>query len=293
MSGVENHADVASRELFPSDLIQHKLWWNGPTWLSCSESTWPLMPRLPSCPEPSEVKEACLHSFTQPSAERDILEKFSCFNRMKRVTAWIFHFISNCKLSKMGNLKKGALTVEELVRSERHWISVSQEDSFTTQISTLKKQALPRKDHLLALNPFIDSHGILRVGGRGSHSEMSYNSRHPVILPGKHPITKLIVRTEHLRLLHAGTTLTAASLSRRYHILGSKRVVRDVVRPCVTCRRVVARPQPQFLGQLPKERLSPGLVFEHTGVDYAGPVLVRCENQHLSRPTSACLSPSQ
>jgi hypothetical protein len=112
----------------------------------------------------------------------------------------------------MGNLKKGALTVEELVRSERHWISVSQEDSFTTQISTLKKkQALPRKDHLLALNPFIDSHGILRVGGRGSHSEMSYNSRHPVILPGKHPITKLIVRTKHLRLLHAGTTLIAES----------------------------------------------------------------------------------
>ena len=191
----------------------------------------------------------------------------------------------------MGNLKKGALMVEELVRSERHWISVSQEDSFTTQISTLKKkQALSRKDHLLALNPFIDSHGILRVGGRGSHSEMSYNSRHPVILPGKHPITKLIVRTEHLRLLHAGTTLTAASLSRRYHILGSKRAVRDVVRPCVMCRRVVARPQPQFLGQLPKERLSPGLVFEHTGVDYAGPVLVRCGAKRKSTLVKAYVS---
>ena len=59
----------------------------------------------------------------------------------------------------MGNLKKGALTVEELVRSERHWISVSQEDSFTTQISTLKKkQALPRKDILTG--EWLDANGL-------------------------------------------------------------------------------------------------------------------------------------
>ena len=91
------------RGIVRSSQIQRKLWWNGPTWLSCSESTWPLTPRLPSCPEPSEVKEACLHGSTQPSTastERVILEKFSSFNRMKRVTAWIFRFISNCKLGR-------------------------------------------------------------------------------------------------------------------------------------------------------------------------------------------------
>ena len=37
----------------------------------------------------------------------------------------------------------------------------------------------------------------------------------------------------------------------------------------------MARPQPQLLGQLPKERLSPGLVFERVGVDYAAPLLIK------------------
>lgn len=30
-----------------------------------------------------------------------------------------------------------------------------------------------------------------------------------------------------------------------------------------------------MLGQLPVERLTPGLVFEHVGVDYAGPVMIK------------------
>lgn len=34
VSGVLNPADCASRGLFPSELINHALWWEGPDWLS-------------------------------------------------------------------------------------------------------------------------------------------------------------------------------------------------------------------------------------------------------------------
>ncbi len=30
---MENPADYASRGLFPSELLDHDLWWNGPAWL--------------------------------------------------------------------------------------------------------------------------------------------------------------------------------------------------------------------------------------------------------------------
>ena len=43
-------------------------------------------------------------------------------------------------------------------------------------------------------------------------------------------MTKLIVRTEHIRLLHTGPTLIAASLSTRYHIIGGRNVIRFTVR---------------------------------------------------------------
>ena len=81
--------------------------------------------------------------------------------------------------------------------------------------------------------------------------------------------------SEHLRLLHAGPTLVTASLNCRYHVIGSRKAIHSVTCGCIVCRRTSARPQPQMLGQLPAERLTPGLVFEHVGVDYAGPVYIK------------------
>ncbi len=89
---------------------------------------------------------------------------------------------------------------------------------------------------------------------------------HPVILHKKHPLTKLIVRTEHLRLLHAGPTLVLSSLCQRYHLLGGRQLVQLICRNCVICLRVSAKPVPQLLGQLPPERITPGPVFGKVGL---------------------------
>ena len=51
--GIENPADCASRGLFPSELLDHKLWWNGPTWLKSSPSDWPRQ-SLARLTEPSD-----------------------------------------------------------------------------------------------------------------------------------------------------------------------------------------------------------------------------------------------
>lgn len=80
------------------------------------------------------------------------------------------------------------------------------------------------------------THGLLRVGGRQCLSKVCYESQHPAIIHRKYPLTRLILRTEHLRMLHAGPTLLAASLSLRYHIVGGRKFVRSVVRECIACR---------------------------------------------------------
>ena len=146
-----------------------------------------------------------------------------------------------------------------------------------------ERSSLESSSPLLSLSPLIDSSGLLQVGGRQQLSKSSYESQHPIILYGKHPLTKLIIRTEHVRLLHAGPTLLAASLACRYHIVGGRRIVRSVTRACITCRRNSARPQPQMMGQLPIERITPGPVFDKVGIDYAGPVLIK--RGHVRRPT--------
>ena len=112
---------------------------------------------------------------------------------------------------------------------------------------------------------------------------LRYNCQHPLILHGMHAISKLIIRTEHLRLLHAGPLLVSASLSRRYHVVGGRKAVRSVTRSCVTCQRRSPRPQPSLMGQLPRERITPDSVFNQVGIDYAGPILIK--HGYVRRPT--------
>ena len=86
---------------------------------------------------------------------------------------------------------------------------------------------------------------------------------------------KLLIRSEHLRLLHAGHLLTSASLSRQYHIVGGHKAIRSVTSNCVECRRRSAKPNPQLMGQLPKERVTLDAVFNNIGLDYAGLVYLK------------------
>lgn len=56
---------------------------------------------------------------------------------------------------------------------------------------------------------------------------------------------------------------------------GCCKIVRSITCGCTICRRNSTRPQPQKLGQLPIERITPGPVFDKVGVDYAGPVYIK------------------
>ena len=123
----------------------------------------------------------------------------------------------------------------------------------------------------------------MRVGGRESNSKRTYASQHPVIVHSAHPVTRLIIRTEHLRLLHACPALLSCALDRRYHIIGGRKAVRSVTRARVTCRRTSTKPQNQVTGQLPAERVSPDLVFSKAGLDYAGPFYIKQGN--VRKPT--------
>ena len=91
----------------------------------------------------------------------------------------------------------------------------------------------------------------------------------------KHPITRMIIHTEHIQMLHAGTTLLMTSLSHRYHIIGLRKAARFINRQCVICRRQSAKPEHQLMGQLPLEKVNPGIVFENVDIDYTGPISIK------------------
>ncbi len=93
--------------------------------------------------------------------------------------------------------------------------------------------------------------------------------------PPCHPIgTTRVSKAHHSSRAPSTTPCWPYSCERftGFLIIGQRNVVRSITRACVVCRRTSAKPQPQLLGQLPPERITPGIVFEYVGIDYAGPV---------------------
>ena len=63
------------------------------------------------------------------------------------------------------------------------------------------------------LAPF-ESNGVVRVGGRLTHSSLQFGESHSVLLPAKHVISKLVARDAHNRVLHAGRERTLCECRR-------------------------------------------------------------------------------
>ncbi len=275
--GTQNPADCASRGLFPLQLKDHNLWWHGPDWLRSDARLWPK--QTISVPEPIDVEEREIFNATTVTSDESNqpiipADRFSSFTHLKRVTAWNFRFINNTR-SSLSN--RSHLTASELNTAENYWLMVSQRESFPKEVEAAKKmQPLAKNSKLQPFRPLWDAdNSVLRVGGRMTNSSLSCSQSHPVILDGKHLLTKLIIRADHLRLMHAGPTLLLSSLNQRFHVVGARRTVRSITRRCITCRRLTVEPQDQLLGQLPTERVTPAPPFEKTGVDYAGPFQIK------------------
>ena len=57
---------------------------------------------------------------------------------------------------------------------------------------------------LKKLSPFLDSEGVVRVGGRLQRSSYDYSVKHPILLPKRSNLTRLIVVFYHKMLRHSG-----------------------------------------------------------------------------------------
>ena len=267
----ENPADVVSRGMYPSMLQDSKLWWFGPNWLTQEKEYWPKQPTVN--PDLPEIKTTLI-TYEIESLHFPF-EIFSNLNRMQRCCAYMLRFIKNCHVDKNDRIKSD-LTAIELDKALKVLCKIVQNNEFIREIETLKKgESVHCKSKLLCLNPFLDNDGLIRVGGRLENSDFPYDKKHPVLLPAKHALTKLIFESTHKTLLHAGPQQLLYQVREQFWPLSGRKTAKLVVRECVKCFRFKAQAVQPIMGNLPASRMLSGFPFQVTGLDYAGPFQIR------------------
>ena len=104
-------------------------------------------------------------------------ENFSSWRNLIRVTARIQRLSKKISLQKHTQEgRNGPLTPEELERAEKFWIKEAQRNLH------LQKE----KGEFKSLSLFLDGKGVIRVGGRVDEAVVSYDTKHPTLLPSDH-----------------------------------------------------------------------------------------------------------
>ena len=132
-----------------------------------------------------------------------LLGSFSCWFRLKRNVAWLLRF-KTCLRDRCGpGFKTQLVSVadldpSELQTAEKAILEYRQRKCFQEEIEALKvTKSVVMKSANYNLEPFLDSNGLLRVGGRLQQAPISTQARHPVIFPKGNHVSRLIARRVH------------------------------------------------------------------------------------------------
>ncbi|XP_058799844.1 uncharacterized protein LOC131669162 [Phymastichus coffea] len=261
----DNPADALSRGQLPVDFLGNRSWLEGPIWLTNSEAMWPVdkMELLKSLPGLRAV--VSLASGTR----NDIFSRFSSYTTLLKVIAFCLRFRPTNKY------KCRAIGVQEKRETERIVLKIIQGEQFSSEISLLSQAKPAKTQRIAAFDPFLDEHGLLRVGGRLKNATIAFDQKHPLSLPSRHHVTDLIIRETHLRNFHAGCLSTLSAIRQRFWIFDARNQVRKIVRDCVECVRHRPTMLHSKMSDLPSSRVNESAAFSHVGVDFFGPIFIK------------------
>ncbi|KAG1653031.1 Pro-Pol polyprotein [Nymphon striatum] len=140
-------------------------------------------------------------------------------------------------------------------------------------ISLSKGESIKKTSSLFKLDPIIQDN-LICVGGRLRHSNLSHQSKHPVIVPKDPGLGKLIVFDVHAKG-HTGVEYVLSKIREKYWIIRARPLIKKVLRECFTCKLFYKEVSSQKMADLPIDRLEPGSPFMNVGTDCFGPFQVK------------------
>ncbi|XP_072937318.1 uncharacterized protein [Epargyreus clarus] len=272
----ENVADDATR-FTSATITAGDRWFRGPDFLRLPEDQWPKEKSEDEDPQ----EEVVLHVAASTPNDDEWLPdpaRVSKYETLVRAAARVLAFVDICRR------RATRMEFQHIEKAEEALIRRAQRDSFPEELQLLKKEkAITKTSRLFRLDPILED-GILKIRGRIGAATAPTAMKRPVILDGRHHITRLLVQREHCAAGHANRERVTNDLRQRYWIVHLRPTVRAIERDCALCKRRKARPQVPATGDLPRERLEPfKRPFSYCGIDYFGPMVVKVGRRREKR----------
>ena len=223
-----------------------------------------------------EEKQESKMSVFEPLVQ---FERFGSYTKLLKTCVLVIRFIAKLKrvtnVVSENNFSSHNITVEEYSIAEYFLVKNVQECCFFNEIDTIK-QGCRQKNGIMKQLKLILNDDLLRCQGRIGYSDLDYESRHPLLLPKKHNLTRLLILDCHDEVKHGGINDTIAYFRQRWWAPQICQNVKSVLRSCIICKRYQGRPYriPES-DHLPPERSRMAQPFEIVGIDFTGSLTAR------------------
>uniref|UniRef100_A0A914PPY8 Integrase catalytic domain-containing protein n=1 Tax=Panagrolaimus davidi TaxID=227884 RepID=A0A914PPY8_9BILA len=257
--GKLNPADLGTRGISLDKLKKADCWWNGPEFLKESRDKWP------------KIKEATVtlgDDFTQTfMALVSLCEPINTVNfqatnidrsyAMDEELSW-----EELKQQTARKIKGSDEVQPEDINDAENKLIIQEQEIYIKSID-IKQLKLMK-----------DEYGIYRTHCRFDHAELL--NAHPIWIPKKSSIAKLICMDAHRNLQHAGVPHTLSSIRQKYWIPSGRATVMKSIKRCPECKYWKSKPfSLPNMPQLPAARINRSKPFESVGTDYCGPFKIK------------------
>ena len=184
-----------------------------------------------------------------------------------------------------------SLTAIELEGASYRLVSSEQQKLLKEEFSLLQQGGEPPKNSpYISLCSFVDKDcNVVQIGGRHANSDFDSLKKFPLLLPKTSTLVPLIIRNVHEATLHGGGGMTRGALRETYWIIGVRTMIRKIINKCIKCSCFSLKSITQQMAYLPLARITPSRPFSQSGLDFAGPLKVKCSGK-VNVAILVCLS---
>ena len=201
----------------------------------------------------------------------DTVDSRNSFRHLQRVLAYVLRFI-NSEKGRRKRQEHRQLSSTELDHALVVIMKSIQKPAFNEEVKQLQRCGkVSGASSLSELNPFMDENDLIRVGGRLENDNLSFEAKHPIILPYNDSYACLLLEMLHKDHMHCGSNTLIAITRQKFWPIKIKTMARAVLHKCVQCVKAKPVLYKLLMGNLPDERIQPCRPFSNTGVDFCGP----------------------